>query len=138
MTKFLRLFLIYLFLLLPGASCDRPLFVDCDECYTEEPFEVELLVTVTINSKNSRVPLTIYQGTFDKGEEIARDTITTESFYIFVKTKKLYTAVAEYRKNGKIIKVVNSHKINTYLDRESCDNPCFVVTGTTLDARLKF
>lgn len=138
MNKFLRLFLLYLFLLLPGVGCDRPLFINCDECYTEEPTDAELQVKVTINSENPVVPLTIYEGTFDTGEEIARDTATTESFYIFVKTKKLYTAVAEYRKNGKIIKVVNGHKIKTYLDSESCDSPCYVVTGTTLDARLKF
>ncbi len=138
MIKFVRLVLAYMVLLLPGIGCDRPLFVDCDECYSEEPSEAELLVKVTINSENSQVPIAIYQGTYDTGEEIARDTVTTESFYIFVKTKELYTAVAEYRKSGKIIRVVNGHKIKTYLDSESCDNPCYVVTGTTLDARLKF
>ncbi len=138
MTKYLRLFVVFLILLMPGIGCDRPLFVNCDECYTDEPSEAELLVKITINNENPKVPLAIYQGTFDTGEEIAQDTVTTESFYIFVKTKKMYTVVAEYHKNGKIIRVVNGHKIKTYLDNESCDSPCYVVTGTTLDARLKF
>jgi len=138
MNKSVLISFCFFLFLIAGTSCNRVLFVVCDDCYSDKPDEAEVKITFTINKENSEVPFTLYKGKFDTGEAIYTDIARTSSYSLSLKMNQYYSVVAEYKSGSKTIRVVNGVKLTTYQDSESCDDPCWVITGDKLNAELKY
>lgn len=123
------------------VACDDQ-YSDCteddyDDCYTEEPFEAEIVVYVTINNENQYVPLTIYEGKIDENRIIAYDTAYDEEFYRFFKLGRYYSVTAKYKSGEKIIFALDGNKM--YKDSSRlCDSTCWDINGGIYDLKLKY
>ena len=132
---FLLLFLLML------IACEKEFHsnaVDCSCCYTEEPEYDDLVITLTINDENLRVPIKVYEGDLEGDREIYRDTVDTTKTWVYVELNKKYTVTAEYISDGKIITAVDNDKIKTRYETESCDESCWAIIGGYIDVRLKY
>jgi len=138
MKKGILLLLAFIATLIPSSCEDSTLFVDCDKCYESISEKISLELKVTIDSENSFVPITLYRGDIDNGEVISEDTAYTANFYTQdVAVGEYYSAIARYSHNGRIINAVDGRKLRKKLDKNSCNNPCYIVQGDLLDLRLK-
>jgi hypothetical protein len=136
----LCLVIFVLFLCIPHKSCDYPIFfqINCSECYTDEPNELEIAVTVNKNDENQRIPITIFFGPFEDNKIALIDTVTSNKNYYWLQTNKQYTLMAEYYKNGRRYIVISGLNFNMYKDYESCSEPCYYVFSTDVDLKLKY
>ncbi|HOP03716.1 MAG TPA: hypothetical protein PLE67_04510 [Tenuifilaceae bacterium] len=135
------LFTMLVLLIAPLNSCndflDRVL-VDCSYCYADKPEYGDVELRVTINDENPSVPVTVYYGAFEDNVVAATDTARTEYFYFSLPTDEEYSFRATYQKNGLDYFVINGTKLRTRIDYESCDQPCYFITGDEVDLRKKF
>lgn len=131
-----------LFLIVVSFGCNKTSNVDCENpdysnCNTVEPVDGNLTILVTKQDKNSRVPLTLYQGKFGSPEGlIFYDTITVVDTNVILELNKNYYAIASYQRDGKTIYAVDG----VYLKKESrqeCDSTCWSVKNSEIDVRLK-
>ena len=138
MRKILVVTFVELFLIIPFACNDIDLFVDCDSCYLEKPKSTTLYIDLTINDENNYIPLTIYSGTMEDGV-IIKEVLTNEKNYpVKVDLDNYYTVQANYNSNGKVIHVINGRLTTTKRINNICNNPCYIITGDRIDARLKY
>ncbi len=114
------------------------LFVDCDECYDENPEVADLTIKFTINDENPYVRYILYSGTYDSGDTIAIDTSYTSEVVWSLDTDKYYSVKAEYTKGARTIFAVDGNELRTKKDRSSCDRECYIILGDELDVRLKY
>ncbi len=140
LIKYSKLLLIFLLAFLPNSSCQliEIIAVDCNKCYTNFPDEEYITVEVTINEDNRIVPITVFYGPFENNNIAFETTITQREKDLWLETDKHYTLRAEYIKNGRTYFVVNGAKLTTRKDTESCDEPCYYVTGKNVNLELKF
>lgn len=136
----LRLIVLISIAFIPQSSCEllEIISVNCAECYTDYPYYEELRAEITINDENQFVPITVFIGPFEDNNISYRDTSIRVARYLWVETGVDYTIRAEYTKNGRTYYVINGAKLTTREDTESCDAPCYYVTGKNVDLRLKF
>jgi hypothetical protein len=120
-------------------SCEkyRGITVDCDECYSNEPDSGDLIVYVTINNENKRVPLTIYKDQVDDEWIEYVDTAISSPYYLYVALDKYYSVKAEYHSGNQTIYAVDGDKIKTKFVNEACDYDCWVVSGGVINVKLK-
>ena len=134
-----KIFFVSLFLLIPfGCEDMEVLFVDCDECYDENPKMADLTIKFTINDENPYVRYILYSGTYDSGDTIAIDTSYTSEVVWSLDTDKYYSVKAEYTKGARTIFAVDGNELRTKKDRSSCDRECYIILGDELDVRLKY
>jgi len=111
--------------------------VDCTQCYRVPPDSAYLHLKLTINSQNSRVPVTVYRDNFERGAVRYRDTLSSKSVRIPVAINYYYSVTAEYIRNQDTIIAVDGDRIKTKEAVGQCDSTCWVVVGGYLDVRLK-
>lgn len=135
-----KIILIFVSIILPiSFSCeDLRLFVDCTKCYSTLSDVYNLEYKITLDKENPYVPITLYQGKIDDGVIIDVDTI----FYLPHYSKPVsfgnyYSAVARYRRNGRVIFAVDGRQLEKKLDNSSCQEACYTIHGDMLDLRLK-
>jgi len=134
-----KIFFVSLFLLIPfGCEDMEALFVDCDECYDENPEVADLTIKFAINDENPYVRYILYSGTYDSGDTIAIDTSYTSEVVWSLDTDKYYSVKAEYTKGARTIFAVDGNELRTKKDRSSCDRECYIILGDELDVRLKY
>jgi hypothetical protein len=136
----LRVLVLITITLVPQSSCELLdiITVDCAECYTDYPYSEELSAEITINSENQAVPITVFYGPFENNDIAFRDTSIKSIKYLWLDTGVDYTIRAEYTKNGRTFYVINGAKLTPRKDTDSCNAPCYYVTGKKVDLRLKF
>ena len=134
--------LVFLLLLFTGIFCScneyMGMTVDCSECYTVEPDSADIIIYLTINDKYTEVPITIYKDQVDDNRIEYVDTVSVSPYYFFVQINQDYSVKAEYKYDGKTIYAVDGDKLMTKHVSESCDEECWVITGGTMDVRLKY
>lgn len=105
-----------LFILLLIGGCDEDCILNCPPVAEEG----ELIIRVTIDEENLRVPVAIFSGDFEDGNVLINDTLSTISkTYLFPPGE--YSATSRYsHKNGTItIIAVDGGEI--YVRDESCE-----------------
>jgi len=110
---------------------------NCSECYQEKPEWGSILVHVTIDDENPRVPLVVYFGNFEDGNIDWYDTADTKEYYIEVRSDYYYSVTAEYKKGEKTIYAVDGDKIKLKYSSEDCDVPCYYFKGGYFDLKLR-
>lgn len=113
---------------------------ECDysDCNTLYPSEGVMTVKVSDNPDGGGVPIAIYEGFFDNGILIYRDTIQNryeEDYYLT--PEMYYTVVAEYTRYGKTIHVVDGGRILVQSNK-ICDSVCYSVRDLTVNVKLKY
>jgi len=131
--------LLFIFIIGFSMSCDkyRGLTVDCSECYSAEPDSGDLIVYLTIDSENPRVPLTIFKDQVDDEQIEYIDTAFSSPYYLYVKLDEYYSVKAEYNSGDRIIYAVDGDKIKTKFVTETCEFDCWVITGGIINIELK-
>ncbi|PLW92569.1 MAG: hypothetical protein C0592_10150 [Marinilabiliales bacterium] len=112
---------------------------ECDytDCNTTYPSEGTMRVKVTENPNGSGVPIAIYEGFFDNGILLERDTIYREEKSYYLSPEMYYSVVAEYESNGEIIHVVDGGRILVQANK-MCDSVCYSVKNLTVNVKLKY
>ncbi len=134
-----------LLFLVPGllwSSCERLENVsiegfDCYDCYQTKPEWVELNVTLTVNSANPYVPLTIYIGDFEDNNIDWVDTAYGSKYWLDVRPDRYYSVKAEYKDGGTTVYVIDGDKVKLRKNTTDCDEPCFYQSGGYIDVRLR-
>jgi hypothetical protein len=131
--------LLLIFLITCSICCEkeRGWVVDCDECYSVEPDSGDLIIYLTINSENQRVPLTIFKDQVDDEWVEYIDTAFSSPYYLYVDLNEYYSVKAEYKSGDRIIYAVDGDKIKTRFVSESCEYDCWVISGGIINVKLK-
>lgn len=135
-------YLALILLILTCISCEEKIFtaaVDCSECYSDKPFEVELTIRLSSNpSKYGDILIILYKNSNKPENELDRFWVRDSEHYIFVEANQEYAAEAYYETSEKTIIALDG--INQKLKRVSsqCDETCWVIENTELDLRLLY
>jgi|WetSurMetagenome_2_1015567.scaffolds.fasta_scaffold00001_477 hypothetical protein len=117
-------------------SCDELVIVDCTECEINEPLEAYLQIKV--DSNQSGVLITIYEGIVQDSVVFMRFPTFKETVFQRVPLNKQYTLTGEYLKGEKKYVVVNSVVPRVVLEEAKCNDPCYYVYNDIVDLRLKY
>ena len=124
------------------ASCERlenvsvPGF-DCYYCYQDKPEWVRLNVSVTINSENLYVPITVYIGDIEDNVVDWVDTTYNKNYWVDVRPDRYYSVKATYKDGAKTVFAIDGDKVKLKYNSTDCDAPCYYQAGGYLDVRLK-
>ncbi len=131
----LILFIIVAFLF----SCENngSIGVNCSECYTVRPDSADLVIYLTINSDNPRVPLKFYRGNVEKNQVDWVDTSYSKEFRLYSKIDQFYSVEATYKDGTRKIIAVDGDKLTLSLITDACDADCWIIKGGVMDVRLK-
>jgi len=137
--KLVFLILVSSVLLLCTDAEDVGLFdaVSCDECYSPEPDSADLIVNLTIDAENQKVPLIVYKGKLEEGKIIFNDTVSETPVYIYAKINEYYSAKANYSVGAKKIVAFDGSKMINRIQSDLCDNQCWTIHGGKFDLELK-
>jgi hypothetical protein len=133
--------LTLLILLVFILSCEEKLFtgsVNCEECYTEKPDSVDLVLHWSKNSKFPEIPILLYQGTIDAGEFIDTFYLFGNPAQIWVKAEKEYSVKAIYETDNRTVFVVDGIKQKLKHVTDYCDENCWVTEDVDLYIELKY
>lgn len=139
MVRFIKLLVLSALIAIPYQSCElgEIISVDCSECYIDKPewgaFEAE----ISLNQENPFVIITTYLGNYEDNNVAFVDTAYSSNKLIWVNTNTKYTLKADYKKNGRTYYVVNGGRLKVRLNNDTCDRPCYYITGSRMDLRLK-
>jgi len=136
----MRLILILGVIIMGSVSCGEKIFtgdVNCEECYTEKPDNVDLIIHVTINSEFPEVPIVIYSGNIEDNQVIQVDTVYESPYYSYVAAGKRYSVKAKYEKDDATLFAVDGTKPKVLRVTDACDSECYVIEDVTLDVRIK-
>ena len=136
----LSLLLLVLLIGIPHQGCNPEDFasVDCAECYRDIPRYSNVTIKVLIDDETTAVPIEVYKGTFDSKSFLFTEITTSNILYLKLENEVEYTLIAQYNRNGRPHSVANRVYMKIKEDYESCNQPCYYVTGDNVDLRLKF
>lgn len=112
--------------------------VNCADCLSYEPFDADLYISVSIDSKYKEVPLVVLRGKLGSSDTVVVDTITNQMGYIPVPLDDFYTVIAEYNTGTKIVNAVDGDEISKYNISDKCGDICWIIRGGIIDVTLKF
>jgi hypothetical protein len=121
-------------------SCNNKA-TDCEnytyDCNTQEPYEWEMNIEVSLNNQNKQIPIWIYEGKFnDTSHLVYTDTLTESSTSVYLPLNKYYYTKAKYQQNGKTIYAIDGVFFKKY-SRSVCDSTCWYIKNENMDVRLK-
>ncbi|MBN2348818.1 MAG: hypothetical protein JXJ22_08280 [Bacteroidales bacterium] len=130
------LFSIILF----ATACDEKIFtsdVDCADCYQEKPDSADIIVYLTFNDENERIPLVVYKNEVDNNTIEYVDTATGSPYYLYVPVNAEYSVKAKYKKGSKTIYAVDGDKLKIKHVSDVCDTDCWVIVDGIINVELK-
>ena len=146
-----RFLLIIVALLL--IKCNSETNVDCVQCNANykydsithqkvRPDKVALIIYVTINSENPKVPVVIYKGKFDLNNMppvARRDTFSASKDTIIVPAEDHdYTVEAEYKVKGNSLSAISGDYLSIREIKQACDSICWTVSGNEINVELGY
>lgn len=120
------------------STCEeRPYlgFVDCNQCYSPKPEECLLSIDLTLPETGRGVPLVIYRGDVEDGQVERIDTSYLTPYAHWVSFGQEYSVRAEYFVNNATVFVIDGTKPELRVS-DDCEEKCWVVVNTKIDARL--
>ncbi len=124
------------------TACSDKIFtgnVNCDDCYTDKPQNVDLIIEVTLSGEYPEVPIAVYQGNVEDDLVISRDTVQEDNnpYYLLVTPDKRYSVIATYAKTGSVLYAVDGTKPRILKVTDACDSECYVLEDVRLNVRVK-
>jgi hypothetical protein len=133
MKKILRIiFLCFVAILF---SCEEGFFVNCKDCFTDEPEMTD--IKADINHLSSKPVISIYEGNLEDSVLIETFIGYNTTISLEVLLNKKYTLTATYNISGNTYVVVDSSTPRVKYDKDQCENPCYFIYDTTCDLKLK-
>ncbi|NCO54705.1 MAG: hypothetical protein COS14_14155 [Bacteroidetes bacterium CG02_land_8_20_14_3_00_31_25] len=136
-----KIFLMILFVFVI-VSCNKDYNVDCttydySNCNTIEPTNADVTITITKQTKDSKVPVWLYKGKYGNSQElIFFDTILDVETKFNLQLNNDYYAIAKYYKNEKTIYAIDGSYLKK-VGKAVCDSTCWIIKGNIIDLRLK-
>ncbi len=133
-------YLIFILLIIV-FSCDKiTQNVNCDDCTSTEPSQIDLKITLDDKSEisNSTV-VRVYEGLLE--DNILHGTYYSNGpdLWVTVFINKKYTLTADYNyRDGDVYVVVNSATPRVKYVPDQCKDPCYIVYDNSVDLRLKY
>jgi hypothetical protein len=134
------------FMLVTILSCGDEYYlddVDCSQCYAPKPTVGPIIITVSINSENQRIPVKVFKGKYSESfrtnynSAVVIDTVSTTEYQVDVDVNEYYSVEAEYVADGQKTLVVDGDKFKIYKVSDSCDEVCWIYKGGIIDVSLK-
>jgi hypothetical protein len=122
-------------LLALGCTDDENKGYAPSNCKHSEPTTGFLRVELTINQTNHRVPLTIFEGAYEEGKVVLRDTVDVEDVSYELRVGKEYSVLARYISGRDTILALDSESLDVASD-EYQDATCYYVEEGKADVRL--
>jgi hypothetical protein len=135
-------FILIVFLLILGGSyrgCeteDVVIGIDCNDCYGYVPDSADLIIYLTIDGMNPRVPIIVYHGRLEEGHVDWMDTATTAEYHLYSALDVYYTVEVTYRSGDKTILAYDGDRMYSYDAGDQCGAPCYIIKGGIFDNRL--
>jgi hypothetical protein len=126
-------------LLVTLIGCNEKIFtgdVNCNDCYTEKPDSVDLIVHISID--NDTIPVVLYKGTIDEGELIDTFDCWENIVYFYVKADEYYSAKAIYKTSNHYVFAVDGIEQKLKKVSSTCDEACWVIEDVDLFLELKY
>ena len=129
------------FLIMLLLSCDESFLTDCDKCYTDLDFSINLNI---VFKNPDRVPVnpvvTIYEGNISDSIILSRVQIVDPFSYMYYPAilYKDYSATLEFAYDGQKYITTASACPRMRYDETTCDEPCYYVYNNVLDLRLRY
>ncbi len=134
MKQILRLLAFLTFTLC--FSCEgKVLFVNCEECFENEP--VDALVNVRLRNINKPIGIKVYLGDLEDNVLYGIYQANGSEYTIKTGLNQKYTFTAEYNIEGITYIAVNSAFPQVKYEENQCENPCYFTYNNTVDLRLK-
>lgn len=116
-------------------SCEEVTIINCTDCYTDEPDETYLEISLDVIAPG--VIVTIYTGNLEDNLVFATYKTFAKTSYYKVLLNKSYTVTAEYVISGVSYIAVNNVKPRVTFSEEQCTNPCYYVYDKSVKLKLK-
>lgn len=133
--------------IIAGVSCEQQIWtlgVDCDECFIDKPDSADLVVYITINEENQRVPLEFYKGDIEEGNLDWRDTADSDILYLYSEIDEYYSIKAYYKQGTQTLIATDGSKLKRALVSDLCTDAsnevtvdCWIIKDGILDVRIK-
>ena len=136
----MRLAILLVMIMAFSGSCGEKIYtgdVDCNECYTEKPDSVDLIIEVTLSGEYPEVPIVVYRGEIEDNQVEYTDTVYENPYYLYVQADRQYSVKAKYEKENKTLYVVDGTKPKVLKVTDACDTECYVIEDADLDVRIK-
>lgn len=112
--------------------------VDCNECYSEQPDSVDLIIHWTKNSNFQEIPILLYKGPIAQGEFIDTFFLFGNPAYIWVKSDEEYSIKGIYETGERTVMVVDGTRQKNKRVTDYCDYDCWVIIDEELDIELRY
>jgi hypothetical protein len=116
-------------------SCEEVRIINCDECYTDEPYDTYLEIKLDVIAPG--VIVTIFTGNLEDNIKFASYKTYSKTSYYKVPLNKSYTVTAEYIISGVSYIAVNKVKPRVTFSEEQCTDPCYYVYDRSANLKLK-
>jgi len=106
------------------------------DCLDSKPATGHLTIEITLNAKNPRVPIEVYEGSIEDGRLVRSDSAAVAQFSYELPVDHTYAVIARYLVGQDTVLAIGSDDITTYqTDYES--GFCWELTNGKVDVRLK-
>jgi hypothetical protein len=114
-------------------------WVDCRECFPEEPLEALMEAKLTsFSSNNFATTLHVYEGTLETGNLLATYQTYQETFTFRLPVNKEYTITSSFFYQENYYTTVDAAYPRVKYDRSTCEEACYYVYDTKLNLKLKY
>ena len=141
MARLNYIFPVSLVVLIFMLSCEEKVItadVDCNECYSEKPDSVDLILHWTKNTEFQEIPILLYKRTVDDGEFIDTFFLFGNPAYIWVKAEEEYSVKAIYETSDRTVMAVDGTKQKLKRVTDLCDYECWVIVNEELQIELRY
>ncbi|MFO8053649.1 MAG: hypothetical protein R6U19_00605 [Bacteroidales bacterium] len=128
--------ILFLFLLFPSCESGSLFSLRCDHCTDVVPDKGKSIIRFTINQENPKVVFYLYEGREPGKDTILQDTISSETYTIFLKTERDYCGQAVYHKGNTTIHAFDGGELKVEEIECEDDDPCYYAKVLNLDLRL--
>jgi len=106
------------------------------DCQKTKPATGYLIVEITLNAQNTKVPVKVYEGPIEDGQLVKSDSVSVAQFSYELLVDRSYAVTARYLVGQDTVLAIGSDDITTYqTDYES--GFCWELTNGKVDVRLK-
>ncbi len=137
MKTALKILLIAITVLVINSCLDSYDSDDCDYTNCNTVYPSQGTMTVKVSLTESGVPVDIYEGYYDNGILLERDTIYSYERDYLLAPEMYYTVIAHYESTEDTIHVIDGGRIPINSKRE-CDSNCYSVKDLTVNVKLKY
>jgi hypothetical protein len=106
------------------------------DCQKTKPATGHLIVEITLNAQNTKVPVKVYVGPIEDGQLVKSDSVSVAQFSYELLADRSYAVTARYLVGQDTILAIGSDDITTS-ETEYENGFCWEVTDGKVDVRLK-